>query len=71
MIRAFACKETERVFSCRFSRKLPQSIQKIALRKLEMIDYAVELNDLLVPPANQLEALKGDRLGQYSVRINQ
>ena len=46
-------------------------IQKIALRKLEMIDYSNSLTDLMVPPANQLEALKGDRIGQYSVRINQ
>ena len=53
-----------------FSKKLPQSIQRIALRKLIMIDNAETLNDLRIPPANRLEALKGDREGQYSIRIN-
>jgi proteic killer suppression protein len=54
-----------------FQKKLPQSIQKIALRKLELLDYATSIIDLTIPPANQFEALKGDRLGQYSIRINQ
>ena len=51
------------------SRKLSFSIQKIALRKLEMLHSAAELNDLRVPPANRLEALKGRRKGQYSIRV--
>ena len=50
--------------------KLPQAIQKVALRKLIMIDNAEWLEDLRVPPANHLEELHGDREGQYSIRIN-
>lgn len=53
-----------------FSRKLPNSIQRTALRKLMMIDDAGSLNDLLIPPANHLEALSGKRKGQHSIRIN-
>lgn len=70
MIKTFKCKETEKIYNLEFSRKLPTNIQKIALRKLEMLDYAAELNDLRVPPANFLEALIGKRAGQYSIRIN-
>ena len=70
MIRSFADKETEKIYHQEFSRKLPESIQKIALRKLIMIDNEEKLEDLRVPPANKLEALKGDRQGQYSIRIN-
>ena len=55
--------------SC-FQKKLPQDIQRIALRKLIMIDNAGSLEDLRIPPANHLEALHGDREGQYSIRIN-
>ena len=70
MIKSFINKETEKVYNGIFSRKLPQSIQRIALRKLIMIDNAGCLEDLKVPPANHLEALQGDRAGQYSIRIN-
>ena len=70
MIRSFADKETEKIYHQEFSRQLPQSIQRIALRKLMMIDNAEKLDDLRIPPANRLEALKGDRQGQYSIRIN-
>ena len=70
MIKTFADKETEKIYHQQFSKKLPQSIQRIALRKLIMIDNAEKLEDLRVPPANRLEALKGDRQGQYSIRIN-
>lgn len=70
MIISFADKETEKIYHQEFSRKLPQSIQRIALRKLIMIDNAEKLDDLRIPPANRLEALKGDRQGQYSIRIN-
>lgn len=70
MIKSFADKETEKVYNQTFSRKLPQSIQRVALRKLIMIDNAGCLEDLKVPPANRLEALQGDRAGQYSIRIN-
>ena len=71
MIKSFADKETEKVYHQHFSKKLPQVIQKIALRKLIMIDNAESLEDLRVPPANHLELLHGDREGQYSIRINE
>ena len=70
MIKSFADKETEKVYHQFFSKKLPQSIQRIALRKLIMIDNATQLEDLKIPPANRLEQLRGDRAGQYSIRIN-
>ena len=63
MIRSFADKETEKIYHQEFSRKLPQSIQRIALRKLIMIDNAEKLDDLRIPPANRLEALKGGGQG--------
>ena len=71
MIKSFADRETEKVYKQVFSRKLPQSIQRTALRKLIMIDNAGCLEDLRVPPANHLELLSGDRAGQYSIRINE
>ncbi len=70
MIKSFADKETEKIYNQFFSKKLPQDIQKIALRKLIMIDNALQPEDLKVPPANRLEQLHGDRTGQYSIRIN-
>lgn len=70
MIKTFADRETEKIYRQTFSRKLPQSIQRIALRKLIMIDNAQRLEDLRRPPANRLEKLEGDREGQYSIRIN-
>ena len=70
MIRSFKCKETEKIYNRRFSRKLPRAIQRIAIRKLWMLDAATQLDDLRVPPGNRLELLKGERKGQYSIRIN-
>ena len=70
MIKSFKDKETEKIYNQHFSKKLPNAIQKIALRKLMMIDNAETLQDLLVPPANKLEILKGDRKGRHSIRIN-
>ena len=70
MIRSFASKETERIFGREFSRKLPTDIQRAALRKLVMLHAAKDLTDLRIPPSNSLEALGGDRKGQYSIRIN-
>ena len=70
MIRSFKNLETENVFHRERSLKLPVDIQQVALRKLRMINNAVSLNDLRIPPANRLEKLRGDRAGQYSVRIN-
>lgn len=70
MIQSFGDKETERVAGGRFSRRLPTDIQRIAARKLKLINDAAVLEDLRVPPSNHLEALKGRRTGQYSIRIN-
>jgi len=70
MIRSFKDKETEKVFSRILSRKLPQSFQQTAYRKLRMINNSIDLEDLRLPPANRLEKLKGDREGQFSIRIN-
>jgi len=70
MIRSFKSKETERVFNRERSRKLPPDIQQVALRKLRMLNRAVTLQDLRVPPANRLEKLSGGRAGQYSIRVN-
>ena len=70
MIKSFADKETEKIFHRQWSRRLPENIQRVALRKLMMIDAAVDVNDLRVPPANHLEKLSHDRVGQYSIRIN-
>ena len=63
MILSFADRETEKIFYQEFSRKLPESIQKVALRKLILIDAADRLSDLRIPPANHLEMLAGDRAG--------
>ena len=70
MIRSYKCKETEKIFNRFISRKFPHTIQRVALRKLRMLNRAVTLQDLLVPPGNRLEELKGDRKGQHSIRIN-
>ena len=70
MIRSFADPETELIWSGRRSRKLPPDIQPVALRKLRMLNQARSLSDMRVPPGNRLEALKGSRAGQYSIRIN-
>lgn len=70
MIKSFRCRDTERLFNGRFSRKLPQNIQRVAARKLEMLAAATIVDSLRIPPANRLEALKGDRAGQHSIRIN-
>jgi proteic killer suppression protein len=71
MIKSFKCKETEKLFHGNFSKKLPQSIQRIALRKLIQIHAATTLEFLRVPPANHLELLTGNRQDQYSIRINE
>lgn len=70
MIKGFKDEEVEKLFNREPSRKLPPEIQRIALRKLRMLHRARTLEDLQVPPGNRLEALKGDRLRQYSIRIN-
>ena len=70
MIRSFKSRETARIFNRERSQKLPSDIQQVALRKLRMLNRAVTLQDLRVPPANRLEQLTGDRAGQFSIRIN-
>ena len=70
MIRSFKCKETEKIFKRTFSRKWARDVQQLAFRKLRMLNRAMTLNDLRVPPGNRLEKLKGDREGQHSIRIN-
>jgi proteic killer suppression protein len=70
MIQSFGDKETERIFSRQGSRKLPKAVQRIALRKLALLDAADSLKDLVLPPGNRLEQLSGDRAGQHSIRIN-
>ena len=71
MIRSFLCKDTERLFYREKARRFPASIHRAALRKLRMLHRARSLQDLRVPPGNRLEVLKGERKGQYSVRINE
>ena len=70
MIQGFADPETQLIWSGRRSRKLPPDIQTVALRKLRMLNQARVLQDMRVPPGNRLEALKGARKGQHSIRIN-
>jgi proteic killer suppression protein len=70
VIKSFKCKETEKIFKRSFSRKFPHNIQRVALRKLRMLNRANILNDLKIPPSNRLETLRGKRKGQYSIRIN-
>jgi len=70
VIESFASKETEKIFLGQISRKLPLDIQRIARRKLIYLDSAEDLQDLQAPPGNRLEKLKGERAGQFSIRIN-
>ena len=70
MIKGFRDNQTELVWHGQFSKKLPSNIQSVARRKLRMLNNAQTLKDLLVPPANRLERLRGDRSGRYSIRIN-
>ena len=70
MIKNFKDAEGQKIHRRERSRKLPADIQQVALRKLRMINNAININDLRVPPANRLEKLSGKREGQYSIRIN-
>jgi len=70
MIKTFKDRETQGIWEGRRSRRLPNNIQRVARRKLRMLNNARTLDDLRVPPANRLEALKGKRKGQHSIRIN-
>jgi len=70
VIKSFRDSNTERIFKRQFVRKLPREIQQRAFMKLNAIDAAVRLEDLQLPSSNRLEALKRDRKGEHSVRIN-
>jgi toxin HigB-1 len=70
MIRSFADREAEALFSGRLARRLPRDIQRAAQRKLRQLHEAEELRDLAAPPGNRLEALRGSRAGQHSIRIS-
>lgn len=70
MIRSFADKDAETIWRGVVARRLPVAIQAVARRKLRMLNNAATLDDLRIPPANRLEALKGDRRGWHSIRIN-
>lgn len=70
MIISFKCKETEKIWHGQMSRRLPTDIQQVARRKLRILNNARQLTDLRIPPNNRLEQLKGNRNGEYSIRIN-
>ena len=71
MILSFACDETERIFRAELARRVPVELQRSARRKLLALHAATELRQLAVPPGNRLEALKGKRKGQHSIRVNE
>jgi proteic killer suppression protein len=70
VIKTFKDAETQKIYQRERSRTLPSDIQQIALRKLRMINNSINVNDLRVSPAKRLEKLRGNREGQYSIRIN-
>jgi toxin HigB-1 len=70
VIRSFRDADTEKIFKRQFVRQFPRDIQQRVFMKLNAIDAAVSLEDLRLPPSNRLEALKGDRKGQHSIRVN-
>ena len=71
MIQTFADKETHQIFINGKSKRLPPDLVKRAIRRLEYIHFATNLNDLRVPPSNRLHALSGNREGQYAISINE
>jgi proteic killer suppression protein len=70
VISSFKDKETDRIWHGEFSKRLPREIQEVARRKLRMLNAARSVQDLRIPPANRLEALRGSRAGQFSIRVN-
>ncbi len=70
MIVNFTCRKTERLWERRSDHGLPPQIERVALRKLTQLHRSRELRDLMLPPGNRLEALKGNRAGQHSLRVN-
>jgi len=71
MIKSFKCSETEKVWEGVFSKRLPHDIQRSALMRLGLLNAAKHVEDLRLPAGNKLEPLRGNRAGQYSIRINQ
>lgn len=70
MIQSFGSKETEKIWNGIRSKKLPDEIQQVARRKLRMLNNSLNLNDLIIPPSNNLEKLKGELKDFHSIRIN-
>ena len=70
MLQSFADKDTERVWNHERLRKFHSDLQRVALRKLAILDAAESLSDLRIPPGNRLEKLSGNRSGQHSIRVN-
>ncbi len=70
MIASFKDADAKELYETGRSRRVPSDLQRVALRKLKMMNNAVDLSDLRVPPGNRLESLSGDRKDQYSIRIN-
>lgn len=70
MIRSFASKDTERIWHEQYVKRIDRTVQRAALRKLELIHSATSIEDLRIPPGNRLERLVGDRRGQHSIRVN-
>lgn len=70
MIDSFKDKETKKIWNEKYSKRFPNDVQRIGLRKLILIHRSKDVNDLRIPPGNRLEQLSGDRKGQYSIRIN-
>lgn len=70
MIAGFACKDTERLYQGHRVRRWPEALSRVARRKLVQLAVSTASSDLAVPPGNRLEALKGGRKGQHSIRVN-
>lgn len=70
MIRSFGDKLTSRIWNEYYVKSLDRALQRTTLRKLELIHAARDVEDLRIPPGNRLERLKGNRAGQYSIRVN-
>ncbi|MFC9443945.1 MULTISPECIES: type II toxin-antitoxin system RelE/ParE family toxin [unclassified Brevibacterium] len=70
MIRSFGSKDTERIWHEQYVKRVDRMVQRAALRKLELIHAANDVEDLRIPPGNRLEQLVGDRVGQHSIRVN-
>jgi proteic killer suppression protein len=70
VIKGFGDRETEKIWKGQVSRRIPRDVQKVARRKLRMLNNARNLSDLRIPPADRLESLKDNRKGQHSIRIN-